>query len=90
MCRNIRPLFNFDPPATAHEIDEASLQFVRKVSGYSRPSGANEVAFNQAVMDISAIVTRLLGELETTSPPKNRDVEAEKRRTRSANRFARA
>jgi len=90
MCRNIRPLFNFDPPATSTEIEAAALQFVRKISGYSRPSGANEVAFNQAVQDIAAIATRLLDELETTATPKNREVEADKARARSANRFARA
>lgn len=88
MCRNIRPLFNFDPPATQREIDDAALQFVRKISGSSRPSKVNEAAFDEAVQDVAAVITRLLTELETSAPPKNREVEAEKRRARSARRFA--
>ncbi len=89
MCRNIRPLFNFDPPSTEEEIRAAALQFVRKISGYTKPSRANEEAFLQAVDDISVIATRLLQNLETTSPAKNREEEAAKARARSAERYAR-
>ena len=89
MCRNIRTLFNFDPVATDEEIRAASLQYVRKVSGYTRPSQANEIAFNDAVDDIAAITARLLASLETTATPKNRDDEAAKAKARSAQRFAR-
>jgi hypothetical protein len=89
MCRNIRTLFNFEPPSTDDEIRAASLQFVRKVSGFSKPSQANEAAFAAAVDDIAAISRRLLRSLETTAPPKNREAEAAKARARSARRFAR-
>jgi hypothetical protein len=88
MCRNIRTLFNFEPPATEDEIRASALQFVRKLSGFSRPSQANAVAFDLAVEEISAAARRLLKSLETTSPPRDRDVEAEKARARSRARFA--
>jgi len=88
MCRNIRPLFNFDPPVTPEEIRAASLQFVRKISGFSKPSLANEAAFLAAVDDIAAISARLVHSLETSAPPKNRAQEAEKAKARSAARFA--
>ncbi len=87
MCRNIRPLFNFEPPATPDEVRAAAVQFVRKISGSSKPSKANEVAFERAVEDITAVAERLLRELVTTAPPKNREVEAAKARERSQNRF---
>ena len=89
MCRNIRTLFNFEPPSTDDEIRAASLQFVRKISGFSKPSQANEAAFAAAVDDIAAISRRLLRSLEATAPPKNREAEAAKARARSARRFAR-
>ncbi len=89
MCRNIRMLFNFEPPATEEEIRAAAVQFVRKLSGFTRPSKANEAAFAVAVDDIAAVATRLLASLETHAPPRNRDEEAEKARARSALRFAR-
>lgn len=82
MCRNIRPLFNFAPPATEAEVRDAALQFVRKVSGFTKPSQANQDAFDRAVGEVSASVSRLLDALTTTAPPKDRDVEAEKRRER--------
>jgi hypothetical protein len=87
MCRNIRPLFNFDPPVTPEEIRAASLQFVRKISGFTKPSLANEAAFLAAVDDIAAISSRLIHSLETSAPPKNREQEAEKAKARSAARF---
>jgi hypothetical protein len=87
MCRNIRPLFNFDPPVSAEEIRAASLQFVRKISGFTKPSLANEAAFQTAVDDISAISARLIQSLETSAAPKNREQEAEKAKARSAARF---
>ena len=87
MCRNIKPLFNFEPPATEAEIREASLQFVRKVSGYRTPSAANEAAFRRAVEVISQATATMLDELVTHAPSKSRDVEAEKARARSAARF---
>ena len=87
MCRNIRPLFNFDPPVTPEEIRAASLQFVRKISGFTKPSLANEAAFRAAVDDISAISARLIHSLETNAPPKNREQEAEKAKARAAARF---
>ena len=87
MCRNIRPLFNFDPPVTPEEIRAASLQFVRKISGFTKPSLANEAAFLSAVDDISAISARLIQSLETSAPPKNREQEAEKAKARAAARF---
>ena len=90
MCRNIRTLFNFAPPATDDEVRAAAVQFVRKLSGYTHPSKANETAFGHAVDEISDAARRLLGSLETTSPPRDRDVEAEKARARSKARFAQA
>ena len=90
MCRNIRPLFNFEPPATSTELAAAALQCVRKISGFTKPSQANQEAFDQAVVEIAAVATRLLGELETNTGPKNREVEAAKARARSADRYARA
>jgi len=89
MCRNIRPLFNFEPPATDDEIRAASLQFVRKISGFTNPSKANEVAFDAAVADIAGIARRLLFSLESTAAPKNREEEAARAKARSAQRFAR-
>jgi hypothetical protein len=88
MCRNIRPLFNFEPATTPEEVRDAALQFVRKVSGFTRPSQANAPAFDRAVDEISEAVTRLLQDLETSAPPKDRDVEAEKRRERFRRRLA--
>jgi hypothetical protein len=88
MCRNIRPLFNFEPSTTPEEVRDAALQFVRKVSGFSRPSQANAPAFDRAVDEISEAVTRLLQDLETSAPPKDRDLEAEKRRERFRRRLA--
>jgi hypothetical protein len=88
MCRNIRPLFNFEPPVTDAEIRAASLQFVRKVSGFSKPSKANEAAFLAAVDAVAAASRNLLDALETDAPPKNRDEEAAKARARYAQRFA--
>lgn len=85
MCRNIRPLFNFDPPASQEEIHEAALQFVRKISGFHKPSRVNEAAFNAAVEDIAHISGRLLASLETPAVPKNRQVEAAKARARRTN-----
>jgi hypothetical protein len=91
MCRNIRPLHNFEPPATEEEAHDAALQYVRKISGYSKPSQANAEAFERAVEAVAAATTRLLGELSTTAPPKDREVEADKRRARAAGRtYARA
>ena len=90
MCRNIRQLHNFEPPATREEVYDASLQFVRKISGSNKPSKANEEAFNLAVAEVSAATTKLLDSLVTKAPPKDREVEAEKRRARSAERFATA
>ena len=88
MCRNIRVLYNFAPPTTENEVNAAALQFVRKVSGMTKPSQANAEAFDRAVADVADITRRLLGELVTPAPPKDRDAEAEKRRARSAARFA--
>ena len=88
MCRNIRTLFNFDPPATEEEIRAAALQFVRKVSGFAHPSRANEAAFGRAVHEVSEAARRLLESLETASPAKNREVEATKARARARERFA--
>lgn len=87
MCRNIKPLFNFEPPVTPQEVRNASLQFVRKISGFSKPSRSNEAAFNTAIDEISAACLRLLTSLETTAPPKNREEEAAKAKARSAQRF---
>jgi len=89
MCRNIRMLFNFEPPATDEEIRAAALQFVRKVSGFAKPSKANEAAFAAAVDDIAAASKRLIDALETGAPPRNREEEAAKARERSALRFVR-
>lgn len=88
MCRNIRTLHNFEPPATNDEIRAAALQYVRKVSGSTKPSQANVVAFERAVDDVAAITARLLDELVTTAPPKDREIEAAKARARAATRYA--
>jgi hypothetical protein len=88
MCRNIRTLFNFEPPATEDEIRASALQFVRKLSGFTRPSHANEAAFNRAVDDAADVARRLLNSLQTASPTRNREVEAEKARARARERFA--
>lgn len=88
MCRNIKPLFNFQPPVTLEEIRDASLQFVRKVSGFARPSRANEEPFNRAVDEVAEAVARLLDSLVTTAAPRDRAVEAAKARARAAERFA--
>ena len=88
MCRNIRMLFNFAPPVTDDEVRAAALQYVRKVSGFAKPSKSNEAAFAQAVDDIASVTTRLLGELQTTAAPRNREEEAAKARARSAYRYA--
>jgi len=87
MCRNIRTLFNFEPPATEDEIRASSLQFVRKLSGFSRPSQANEAAFNRAVDDVTAIVRELMQQLVTNAPPRDREEEARKAKERSIARF---
>jgi hypothetical protein len=89
MCRNIRTLFNFDPPVTPEEVSAASLQFVRKVSGFNKPSKANEAAFNAAIEEVIEAVTRLLGSLQTAAPVRNREEEAMKAKERSAERFGR-
>ena len=88
MCRNIRPLNNFEPPATSDEVSAAALQFVRTVSGTTRPSQANQEVFDRAVHEIAHITQHLLDDLVTTAPPKNREVEAEKARARAAVRYA--
>jgi hypothetical protein len=88
MCRNIKTLYNFEPPATGDEIHAASLQFVRKLSGFNKPSKANEAAFNAAVDDVAKVASRLLTSLETNAPPKDRADEAAKAKARSAKRFA--
>ena len=90
MCRNIRPLFNFEPPATEDEVRDAALQYVRKVSGFSKPSQANEAAFARAVDDVAAVTRRLVHELVTAAPPQDRELEAERARARSAKRIAAA
>jgi hypothetical protein len=90
MCRNIKTLFNFDPPVTEDEVRAASLQFVRKISGLNKPSKANETVFQAAVDEIAGISTRLLYSLQTTAPPKNREEEALKAKARSAERFGTA
>ena len=87
MCRNIKPLFNFDPPATDEEIEAAALQFVRKISGFNKPSKANQEVFDAAVLDVTAIARRLVDGLTTTSSPRNRLIEAEKRKALNAKRF---
>jgi hypothetical protein len=88
MCRNIRTLYNFEPPATEDEVRAASVQFVRKVSGFNKPSQANAEAFERAIDEVAAATTRLLDELVTNAPPKDREVEAAKRRARAAERYA--
>ena len=90
MCRNIKTLFNFDPPATDEEIREASVQFVRKLSGFNKPSKANEAAFNQAIEEVSVVAHNLLDSLVTNAEPRNREVEAERARARAAERFGTA
>jgi len=89
MCRNIRPLHNFEPPATRDEVSAAALQYVRKVSGATKPSQANQAAFDQAVREIAHITQHLLDDLVTTAPPKDREVEAAKARARAELRYAR-
>ena len=88
MCRNIRTLHNFEPPATAEEVQAAALQYVRKVSGSTHPSRANQEAFDRAVAEVTAATSRLLADLTTTAPPKDREVEAAKARARAAARYA--
>ena len=88
MCRNIKNLFNFEPPVTEDEIRDAALQFVRKVSGFNKPSKANESAFNLAVAEVTRVSSALLNSLETSAPPKNREEEAEKARARAAQRYS--
>jgi len=90
MCRNIHTLFNFEPEATDEEVRDAALQYVRKISGYTKPSHANEAAFARAVDEVSAATRRLVDSLVTAAPPKDREAEAERRRARSAARFAAA
>jgi len=87
MCRNIKTLFNFDPPVTEEEIRAASLQFVRKLTGFNKPSKANEAAFLSAVDEVAAVARKLLHSLETSAPPRNREEEAAKARARAAQRF---
>jgi hypothetical protein len=87
MCRNIKTLFNFDPPANEDEVRAASLQFVRKISGFNKPSRANEDAFNHAVDQVARVASELLSSLTTTAPPRDRDVEAARARERAAKRF---
>lgn len=87
MCRNIKTLFNFEPPATREEVHASALQFVRKLSGFNRPSAANAAVFNRAVADVSDVARRLLDELQTNAPPRDREVEAAKARERSRARF---
>ncbi len=89
MCRNIRPLNNFEPPASSEEVTAAALQYVRKVSGTTKPSAANQAAFDRAVREVAHITEHLLADLVTTAPPKNREVEAEKARARAQLRYAR-
>ena len=88
MCRNIRPLHNFEPPATPEEVSAAALQYVRKISGYTKPSQANQEAFDRAVEEVTAASQRLLDSLQTAAPPKDREVEAAKARARAAQRYA--
>jgi hypothetical protein len=90
MCRNIHTLFNFDPPATEEEVRDAALQYVRKISGYNRPSQANEEAFERAVDAVAAATARLVDELTTSAPPRDREVEAAKKRARAEQRFGSA
>ena len=88
MCRNIRTLYNFEPPASEHEVRSAAEQYVRKISGFTKPSQANAEAFERAIEDVAEVSARLLGELVTNAPPKDREVEAAKARARAAERFA--
>ena len=88
MCRNIRTLYNFEPPATEDEVRAAALQYVRKISGFTKPSRANAEVFDRAIDAVAAVSLELLGELSTTAPPKDREVEAAKARARAAERFA--
>jgi hypothetical protein len=88
MCRNIRTLYNFEPAATTEEVQAAALQYVRKISGFNKPSKANEEAFNRAVDAVAHASMHLLADLQTTAPPKDREVEAAKRRARAAERYA--
>ena len=88
MCRNIRTLYNFDPPASEEEVRAAAIQYVRKISGFAKPSRMNEEAFGRAVDEVAAASERLLAELRTSAPPKDREVEAAKARARAAERFA--
>ena len=90
MCRNIHTLFNFEPPATEDEVRDAALQYVRKISGFTKPSRANEAAFERAVDEVTAATARLIDALVTNAPPKDREVEAERKRERAAKRFATA
>lgn len=90
MCRNIKTLFNFDPPATEEEIEASSLQFVRKLSGYNKPSKANEAVFNRPVEEIAAIARNLLESLETSAEPRDREIEAQRAHARASERFGRA
>ncbi|WP_099361412.1 DUF2277 domain-containing protein [Fredinandcohnia onubensis] len=87
MCRNIKTLFNFEPPATDEEIHAASVQYVKKITGFNKPSKINEEAFNQAINEIALITSKLLNSLETSAEPRNRELEAERARIRSAKRF---
>ncbi|MYD11654.1 MAG: DUF2277 domain-containing protein [Chloroflexi bacterium] len=90
MCRNIRTLYNYDPPSTKADMEAAALQYVRKVSGYRKPSAANEAAFSAAVADVARATATLLNALQTTAPPRNREAEIAKARARNARRFANA
>jgi hypothetical protein len=90
MCRNIRILYNFSPPTTDDEVHAAALQYVRKVSGMTKPSKANEAAFERAIDEVAAVTSRLLGELVTTAPPRDREAEAARRRARAAARYGTA
>jgi hypothetical protein len=90
MCRNIHTLFNFEPPATEDEVHDAALQYVRKISGFTKPSRANEAAFERAVDEVTAATARLVDGLVTNAPPKDREVEAQRKRERAAKRFATA
>jgi hypothetical protein len=89
MCRNIRPLYNYEPPTTEEEIQAAALQYVRKVSGMNAPSKANRDAFDRGIVEVANATTRLLAELVTSAPPRDREVEAARRRARAAERFGR-
>jgi hypothetical protein len=90
MCRNIHTLFNFEPPATEDEVRDAALQYVRKISGFTKPSRANEAAFERAVNEVTAATARLVDGLVTNAPPRDREVEAQRKRERAAKRFATA